>query len=71
MYTELTMRCAHTEADGVHMDGANGADTAGANGKGVNMDGARGWARGVRMWTWVRTQVCAVDGARGEVNGAV
>ena len=62
------MRHAQTEADGVHMDAA---DAAGVNGEGVNMDGARGWARGVRTWTWVQMQVCAVDGARGMVNGAV
>ena len=54
MYTGLTVRCAHAEADGVHMDGtnsadgvngvdgANSADATGANGEGVNVDGARG-----------------------------
>ena len=42
MYTGLTVRCAHAEADGVQMDGVNGADAAGANGEGMNVDGARG-----------------------------
>ena len=39
IYTGLTMRCAHAEVDGAHVDGV---DAAGANGKGVNVDGARG-----------------------------
>ena len=37
-------------ADGVHADGANGADAAGVNGEGVNADGARNMGvRGANM----------------------
>ena len=49
----------------MHVDGMNGADAAGVNGKGVSADGARGvGTRGANV------DVCMVDGARGKVNGA-
>ena len=77
----LDRRCYDTQCnhlpgsrvtDGAH--GANGADTTGANGEGVDVDGARGvGARGANVDWGVNMDwgVRAVDGARGEVNGAV
>ena len=57
------MRCAHAEADGVHVDGIDGA---GVNCKGMNVDGARGvGARGANV-DWGAN---AGDGVKGEVNG--
>ena len=58
MYTGLTMRYAHVEADGAH--GMNGVDTTGANGKGVNVNSARGaGARGVNVDWGVNAGACS------------
>ena len=60
IYTGLTMRCAHVEVDGAH------ADAAGANGKGVNVDGARDvgmrganvdWGVNAGVWWMVQPMV--------------
>ena len=40
------MRHADTDADGAHMDGTNGMDTAGVNGEGTVVDGANGGSGG-------------------------
>ena len=68
------MRCAHVEVDGAH------ADAAGANGKGVNVDGARDvgmrganvdWGVIAGVWWMVQPMVCVwgIDGLGGVVDG--
>ena len=54
------MRHADADADGARMDGMNGVDAAGANGEGMDVDGANGGSRGGGM---------NIDSAKGHECG--